>query len=286
MKFCTVLAYNHPREFVALARAAEEAGFDSVALADHVVWPSTRTTPYPYTEDGEPRWQRETPWADPFVSVGAMAAVTERLRFLTSIFVLPMRHPVLAAKTIATASVISGGRLVLGVGAGWMREEFELVGAEFRRRGRRMEEMVELMRKLWTGDAIEHHGEFYDLAPVSMSPAPEGEIPIWCGGTSAVALERAARIGDGWISEVQTSAEMPALLKTLREHRADSPRAEHPFSVCAAVVDAATPDAWRHLEEQGVTHIMTVPWIFYGAAQTLEQKCDGLRRFGDENIPR
>jgi probable F420-dependent oxidoreductase len=284
MKFCIALAYNDPRELPALARSAEAAGFEAVILSDHLVYPVALNTPYPYTKDGRPRWEPATPWPDPFVAIGALAAVTERLRFITSIFVLPLRHPVLAAKTVATAAVMSGERLVLGVGAGWMREEFDLVGEPFAGRGRRLEEQLDVMRALWSGEPVAHEGAFYRFDAVQMSPVPEAPIPVWGGGVSEVALRRAATRCDGWLSEIQKQAEMPGILKTLRAARADSPRAGTPFSVCAAVADAFTPDAYRRLEEQGVTHLITVPWLFYGAPETLEQKCDGIARFGDEVI--
>jgi probable F420-dependent oxidoreductase len=282
MKFCIALAYNDPHELPALAIAAEKAGFEAVILSDHLVYPAKLETPYPYTQDGRPRWEPDTPWPDPFVAVGALAAVTERLRFITSIFVLPLRHPVLAAKTIATAAVMSDERLVLGIGAGWMREEFDLVGAPFARRGRRMEESLAVMRALWTGEPVAHQGEFYRFDAVQMSPVPDRPVPVWGGGVSPVALRRAATLCDGWLSEIQKVAEMPDILKILREARADSPRAEIPFSVCAAVADAFTLDAYRRLHDQGVTHLITVPWMFYGPATTLATRCDGIARFGEE----
>lgn len=282
MKFCIALAYNDPREFPALGCAAEEAGFGGLILSDHLVYPVRLDTPYPYTENGQPRWGPEAPWPDPFVSIGALSAVTQRIRFITSIFVLPLRHPVLAAKQIATASVLADGRLVLGIGAGWMKEEFELVGESFAGRGQRMEEALEVMRKLWTGRPVEHHGSFYAFDAVQMAPVPEEPIPVWGGGLSAPALRRAATQCDGWLSEIQQTDEMPGIVKRLHELRADGPRADRPFSVCAAVVDAFSIDAYRRLADLGVTDLITVPWLFYGAADTLQQKCDGIRRFADE----
>ena len=129
VKFVTSLAFSAPAQILPLARACDAAGFDGVALSDHVVHPEKIATPYPYTKDGAPRWQPFTDWPDPWVTAGAIAAVTERLRVVTSIFVLPLRHPVLVAKAVGTAAVLSGGRVALGIGVGWMREEFEICGA-------------------------------------------------------------------------------------------------------------------------------------------------------------
>jgi probable F420-dependent oxidoreductase len=282
VKFCIALAYNDTSELPALCRTAEECGFEAVILSDHLVYPASLRTPYPYTRDGLPRWQPDTPWPDPFVSVGALSMVTERLRFIISVFVLPLRHPAQAAKSIATASVLSNDRLVLGVGAGWMREEFELVGQRFENRGRRTAEALEVMRKLWTGEAVEHRGEFYRFEAVQMSPVPRLPVPVWGGGHADAALRRAAQLCDGWLSEIQKSDEMPAIVKRLRELRADSSRSEVPFSICAAVSDAVGVDAYRRLAGLGVTHIITVPWLFYGQPRALEEKCDGIRRFADE----
>lgn len=284
MKFCIALAYNDPRELPALARAAEAGGYEAVILSDHLVYPRTLRTPYPYTRDGQPRWQPETPWPDPFVTVGALAAHTERLRFVTSIFVLPLRHPLLAAKTIATAALLSGNRLVLGVGAGWMREEFDAVGADFATRGRRLDEALDVMRALWSGGWCEHQGEFYRFEALRMDPAPSAPIPVWGGGLSEAALRRAATRCDGWLSEIQRSDDLPGILARLRAHRAQSERAGRDFSVCAAVTDVFTPDGYRRLEELGVTHLITVPWLFHNKGETLQAKCDGIARFAEQVV--
>lgn len=285
MRFCLALAFNPAPQWIPLARAAERAGFDSVVVSDHLIFPSRLESPYPYTPDGQPRWQAETAWPDPMIAVGAMAGATERLRFLTSIYLLTLRHPVVAAKQVATAAVLSGGRLTLGVGAGWMREEFELLGEPFAHRGRRLEEAVEVMRALWRGGMVEHHGAFYDFAPLQISPVPQEPVPIWGGGTSDTALRRAATRFDGWVSEIQTREEIREISARLRAWRAESPRASRPFGICAAVKDAFTPDQYRELEDLGVTHLVTVPWLFYGITDDdLAKKCDGIERFGAEVI--
>lgn len=287
MKFYIAVAYNDPRHLNRIAQAAEEAGFGGIVVSDHLVYPSPLETPYPYTQDGQPRWQPDTPWPDPLIAATSMAAVTRTLRFLVSIYVLPLRHPVLAAKSISTAAVLSSGRLTVGVGAGWMREEFELLGQPFDGRGRRLAESVEVMRALWQGGMVEHHGEHYDLGPVQMSPTPDQRIPIYGGGVSPAALRRAATLLDGWASEIQTHDEVREIAATLRRHRADSERADEPFGLCCAVKDAYDRDGFRRMADLGVTELITVPWLFYGAqADSCEAKCDGIRRFGEEMIAR
>ena len=189
MKFVLNVAYAPVSELCDLARACDDAGFDAIAISDHLIHPERLATPYPYSADGKPRWEPFTEWPDPWVTIGALAAVSERLRFVTSVYVLPLRSPFQVAKSVATAAVISRDRVVLGVGAGWMREEFLAMEQVFERRGRRMDEMIEVMRKLWNpeGYAI-LHGEFFDFGPVEMRPVPAAPIPIWVGGLSRPAL--------------------------------------------------------------------------------------------------
>jgi alkanesulfonate monooxygenase SsuD/methylene tetrahydromethanopterin reductase-like flavin-dependent oxidoreductase (luciferase family) len=171
------------------------------------------------------------------------------------------------------------------VGLGWMREEFELVGQPFRGRGRRAEEMLEVMRKLWAGGMVEHHGEHYDFERLEMSPVPSEPIPIYVGGTSEPALRRAARIGQGWSSEIHTTEEIREIAAKLSAYRRDSPLAGEPMEICAATSDAYTLDHYRRLQEIGVSYLITAPWMMYpGAADSLERKCDAIRRFGDEMV--
>jgi probable F420-dependent oxidoreductase len=282
VKFITSLAFSDPAQILPLAQACDAAGFDAVAVSDHLVHPERIDTPYPYTPDGSPRWEPFTAWPDPWVTAGYVAAATERLRVVTSIYVLPMRNPVMAAKAIGTAAVLSGGRVALGLGVGWMREEFQAAEAPFERRGARTDEMIAVLRKLWAGGWVEHHGEFYDFPRLEMSPAP-GDVPIYGGGLSAPAFRRAAHHCDGWISDLHTTAELADMVARLRTLRADGPRADRPFAVLASVLDAVKPDDYRRLEAIGVTHVQTMPWIFYGGAtEDLQQRVDGVRRFGDE----
>ncbi len=284
MKFVTSLAFTPTADLCAIARAADEARFGALAISDHVVHPRKIETPYPYTPDGSPRWQPFTEWPDPWVAIAAMAACTTRVRFFTSIYVLPMRNPFLVAKQIATAAAISGDRVALGIGAGWMEEEFALMQQPFRRRGKRMDEMIEVMRKLWAGGWVEHHGEFYDFDQLEMSPSPGASIPIYVGGVSKRAMRRAATQADGWISDLHSTDELAGIIASLREERADSPRAQDPFEIFASVDDAFDVDGYRKLRDLGVTHLQTMPWFFYGGGDDVQSKCDGIRRFAEDVI--
>jgi probable F420-dependent oxidoreductase len=284
VKFVISAAFGDPLHLSTLAKTADECGFDAMTFSDHVVHPETIDTPYPYTEDGERRWDAFTDWPDPWVTIGHLAAVTKRLRFTTNVYVLAMRNPFHAAKMISTAAVLSGGRVTLTIGVGWSNLEFSLMGQEFRQRGARTDEMVDVMRKLWTGEMVEHHGEFYSFDRLEMNPVPPERIPIWVGGFSAPALRRAAR-NDGWLSDLQSSADIEACIGRVRAYRAEIGRSDEPFEVMASATDAYDVDGYRRLGDAGVTHILTMPWMFYhGDTQNVEQKQDGIRRFADDVV--
>lgn len=284
MQFVIPTAFSPPDHLLAMARAAEEHGWDAVAISDHVAHPERIESPYPYTADGSLRWSADTAWPDPWVTIGAMAAVTSRLHFLTNIYVLALRNPFLAAKAVATAAALSGGRVALGVGVGWCREEFALAGQPFEARGARTDEMIEVLRKLWSGAFVEHRGRFYSFERVRMLPAPGAPVPIYGGGLSAAALRRAARL-DGWVSDIHTRAELAEIIATLRRLRAEAGLAARPFAIVATCSDAFDADGIRRLEELGVTHYATAPWLFYGGSwASLPDKVDGMRRFADDVI--
>ena len=233
MKFCVSLAFSEPTQFCDLARSGDACGWDTFVVSDHVLHPAAIASPYPYTEDHEPRWEAPAPWPDPWVAISAMAAVTTRLRFLTGIYVLPLRNPFVVAKALGTLAVMSNYRVSLGFGVGWMKEEFELLEQDFRNRGKRADEMIEVIRKLWAGGMVEHQGAYYGFGPVQMSPSVEGEIPLVVGGLSEPALRRAGRFGNGWISDIHSTQELAEIVCKLDGYRAEYGRRNAPFDVIA-----------------------------------------------------
>jgi probable F420-dependent oxidoreductase len=285
VKFATALAFNDPTHFLELARTADECGWDWFAVSDHIVFPEKLSSAYPYAKDGKPYWSSSTPWPDPWTAIAGMAAVTKRLSFLTNIYILPVRNPVLVAKQIGTVATMAGGRVALGIGTGWMKEEFDLLEQRYDARGRRMNEQVDILRKLWKGGMVEHHGEFYDFARLEMSPVPKDPVPILVGGLSDVAMKRAARIGDGWIAVQHSTAELRELLGKLHNFRKEYGTDGKPFETVVACTDAFDVDGFRRVADLGATTLTTVPWMMYGAdPNSLEQKKDGLKRFADEVI--
>jgi probable F420-dependent oxidoreductase len=274
-----------PKDWPRLAVACEQAGFDSVAVSDHVLYPETLGSKYPYTPDGTPLFSPDEDWPDPWVAIGAMSAVTTTLRFITNVYVLPLRNPFVVAKAVGTAAYLSDGRVGLGIGAGWMAEEFELLEQPFARRGKRMDEMVEVMRALWRGGMVEHHGEFYDFAPVEMRPAPPGPVPIYVGGHSDVAFRRAARLGDGWVGVHYTPEELLEHCRTLQQAREDAGTADRAFEIIASPLAAPKADLLEQLEAAGVTTILTSAWMSGGLqAPSVDQAEEMIGSYGERFI--
>jgi probable F420-dependent oxidoreductase len=273
-----------------LARAAEEAGFDTIAVPDSVFFPEEVSASYPYSKDGSRFWAPDTPFVDPFVAMAAMAAVTETIGFVTNVVKLPIRDPLLVAKQLASLAVLSANRVALGVGLSWIPEEFVWTRTEMRTRGARVDEMIEILRLVCAGNGpewVEYHGRHYDFGRLMISPAPDRPVPIYVGGLSDPALRRAARLADGWISVQNTRAEILDVCERLARFRDECGRAAAPFAVNALCVDVFDPDGYAELEAHGVTELQAVPWYYYGGdPDDLSVRVDALHRFGDETIRR
>lgn len=282
MRFSINTAWLPPEELVPIARAADELGYHSLGLPDHVVDLEEVETPYPYTKDGSRRWRAGDPWPDPWVTIGHLAAVTTRLRFFTSVYVAAMRSPYVVAKAVGTAAVLSGNRVALGVGIGWCREEFDLLEQDFRTRGRRTDEALSLVRRLWEPGFAEVEGDFWTAPRLTMEPTPTERVPIYVGGLSAAGFARAAR-HDGWVGDICTIDQGAEWAAALRAERERIGTADGDFSVFVALTDAITPDDFRRAAEVGITDTMTAPWAYYsGLSATLEEKLDGMARFADD----
>ncbi|WP_428986394.1 LLM class F420-dependent oxidoreductase [Streptomyces camelliae] len=200
-----------PEDLVAVARAVDRAGFAYLAVCDHVAIPR-RLAP-----------AMSTVWYDPVATLAHLAAVTERVRLLSHVAVVGLRHPLLTAKQYATLDHLSGGRLILGVGAGHVREEFEAVGADFERRGAVLDESIDALRAaLGPEEFPEHHGKLYDFAGLGQRPRPaQPHVPLWVGGSSPAAVRRAALKGDGWLPQGDPRERLPAQIDRIRRLRAD-----------------------------------------------------------------
>jgi probable F420-dependent oxidoreductase len=278
MKFYVSSAFLEASEIIEIARAADELGYEGMAIPDHVVNLETLATPYPYTEDGERRWQPFTDWLDPWVLVGSLAQVTTRLKFVTTVYIPAMRDPYSAAKAIGTAACLSGGRVELGIGVGWCEEEFDLLGQSFAKRGKRTDEMLDLMKALWQPGWTEFDGEFYQTPRLEMTPTPP-RIPIYAGGLSDIALRRAAR-NDGWIGDLITLDQALTSVNRVRELRAAKGLTMDGFRVLTPLMDAFTIEHFERATAGGIDSVVTMPWMFYsGPKASLSEKIDGMRRF-------
>ena len=287
MRFWQALSFTETRELLPLARHAEELGFHGVLVSDHVFVPEKIGSRYPYSEDGAPPFGPEAEFPEPWGAICAMAAVTARLRFATSIYLAPLRHPLLVAKSVATAAVLSGGRVALGVGVGWIREEYAELGSEFRTRGSRLDEMIPLLRALWAGGVVEHHGAHYEFGGLRLSPAPPGPVPIYVGGASRAALARAARLGDGWLGSGHDPEALLQLVDELARLRKRAGRGSEPFEVVAALTRPTDLDGLRELEDRGVGSLVSYPpaWTL-GPGASLERKRRALEEYAEAFIAR
>jgi probable F420-dependent oxidoreductase len=190
-----------PESLTKLAQKADGLRYSSLFVTDHVVIPTTYDSPYPYAPSGRFAGDWTNGYLEPLALMGVLAGLTSRVKLGTSVLVVPYRNPVVTAKMLATIDVLSGGRVTVGVGVGWMREEFEALGApDFDRRGAASDEYIRIFKALWTQDPASHHGEFYRFDAIRCLPHPvqEPHPPIWIGGHSKAALRRVARLGDGW----------------------------------------------------------------------------------------
>jgi probable F420-dependent oxidoreductase len=283
MRFSYAESMCDPTQYLPLARAAEEAGWTSFIVPDSICYPEVSDSKYPYTADGDRRFLEDKPFIEPFSLIPAMAAVTARLRFTTFVVKLPIRHPVLVAKSASSVAVLSGNRFGFGVGLSPWIEDFQVCGQDWKTRGKRMDEMIEIIRGLTQGGFYGFHGKHYQFEPIKICPVPTAPIPILIGGHSEPALRRAARIGDGWMHA--GSDDLEAMIRRLTDLRRQYGRDRQPFEIHAISFDAYTLDGVRRLEDLGVTDaIVGFRNVYDKDTTTLGDKVDALRRFADDVI--
>ncbi|HZR84066.1 MAG TPA: TIGR03619 family F420-dependent LLM class oxidoreductase [Candidatus Binatia bacterium] len=278
MKVGIPLFMLRPAQLVPVARLAEELGFESVWVPEHLVFPAEFRSRYPYTETGVPPVRPATPLLDPLLVLAQVAGATSRIRLGTNIYLLPLRHPVVAARLVTTLDVLSSGRLSFGVGTGWLAEEFEAVGISFADRGAMTRECVRAMKALWSADEPEHHGHFFSFGPVKFEPKPvqKPHPPILFGGETEAALRRAAALGDGWYGVGHTPDSAAKHVGRLRTLRADAGRASEPFEVTVGASAAALDRAeLQRFADAGVDRAVALPWTRASEAEA------SLRRFAE-----
>lgn len=268
MKFWQSLTFCELDQAVELAKFAEDLGFYGVSFGDHLITMKTQVDEYFYTKSGQVMWHPQTHWPDPWVIAAALARETTKLHFLTTVYVLPLRDAFNAAKAVSTAAYLSDERIILGVGIGWQKTEFELTGQDFHTRGKRVDEQLEVMRKLMSGEMVEYHGRFHDFPPLQMSPGTRRQVPIFVGGASDAALHRAARY-DGWLGLRYTEEELSAMLTKLRRAREQAGSTERPFDVWSGISNPG-PGTFERLEALGVTMTNGAHFLVDGKIQPTD----------------
>jgi probable F420-dependent oxidoreductase len=271
-----------PSFYVPLARAAEEAGYDSMVVPDSICYPRHGDSRYPFNPDGSREFLEDKPFLEPFSLIPALGAVTERLRFVTFVLKLPIRNPVLVAKQATSTAVLTQGRLLLGVGTSPWREDYEVLGVPWQQRGRRMDEELDIIRGLSAGGYFSYQGKVFDLPAVKIAPVPDRPIPVLIGGHGDAALRRAARAGDGWLHGGGDPEQLPGLLARLAEFRREQGTDGRPFEVHVISMDGYSVDGVRRLEEQGVTDVIVgFRWPYHTGpdTETLDEKLAKLRTF-------
>lgn len=283
MKFSLAISMCDPSHYLPLARAAEAAGWDSVCVPDGGPW--TAATTEAYDTGGERWWGPDTAFLEPFVVIPAMAAVTERIRFYTNVYKLPTRSPLHTARAVASAWALAPGRIALGIGLGWNREEFDALGIDFDTRGGRADEAIEILRRVLAGDWVEFEGRYFTLPRLKQAPSISERLPIYAGGDSEVAMRRAARFCDGWIARAPAVDDVVALVPQMREAVEREGRSFEAFEILAMCPDATDEASLVRLARAGIDEVELWPWNRYevGLAD-LPGKLDAVTRFADEVI--
>jgi probable F420-dependent oxidoreductase len=287
VRFCYAESMTDPSFYAPLAQAAEESGYDAMVIPDSICYPEQSDSVYPFNPDGTREFLEDKPFLEPFSLIPALGAVTRRLRFVTFVLKLPVRNPVLVAKQATSTAVLTGNRLVLGVGSSPWREDYEVLGVPWAGRGRRMDEELAVIRGLSAGGYFSFHGEIFSIPNIKLAPVPTEPIPILIGGHSDAALRRAARDADGWLHGGGDPELLPGLLARLAEFRRQEGTTGRPFEVHVISMDAYNVDGVRRLEGQGVTDVIVGfrwPYRVGPDLEPLNEKIANLRRFADQVI--
>jgi probable F420-dependent oxidoreductase len=266
LAFASSIAIDH-QATMEVCRRAEAAGFESLWGGEHVILPSKIESSYPYTADGKIPAMPDTPIPDPLIWLAFAAAAAPSMRLGTCILIVPQRNPLILAKELATLDQLSGGKVELGLGVGWLEEEFDALGVPWARRGARNDEYIEAMRTLWSGPEVEFHGEFVDFPKVTCSPRPvQPTIPILVGGDSDVAIRRAARLADGYFPGEGDVDRLAGLIERVRRAAEEADRDPNSIEINAMFsTQMADPAAGvEKLVELGVGRIMVPAFFFMG----------------------
>lgn len=289
MRFTYAEAMTQATYYAPLAQAAEAAGYTSMTVADSLIYPEESDSTYPYTDTGDREFLQGKDFIETMVLCAHLFAVTSTLRLTPFVLKLPVRPPVLVAKQASSVAFLSGNRLGLGVGLSPWPDDFKALGVPWERRGKRMDECMDILRGLTSGEFFGYFGEFYEIEPLQQRPAPTEPIPLLVGGHADAALRRAVRKGDGWMHAGGDGEELDRLLTRLAEIRKEEGDTRGPdeFEVHVISYDAYTPDGVKRLEDKGVTDCIVgfrVPYIKGPDTEPLETKIKHLEQYAENVI--
>ncbi|MGH7782149.1 MAG: LLM class F420-dependent oxidoreductase [Candidatus Binataceae bacterium] len=270
--------YSEPQLFTHLVQTAERCGFESIWTVEHVVIPQDYKSPYPYSPSGKIPGPEEVPIPDPLLPLAYAAAITKNLKLATGVMILPQRHPLYVAKEVATLDVLSNGRALLGIGSGWLEEEFQALGLNFHERGKRTDEAIQSLRALWGGGASTFHGKHFNFGPVKCFPKPVRKtgVPIIIGGHSPAAAKRAGRYGDGFFPAIGEPAKLKELFAMMTAEAAKAGR--NAASIELSCMGRAKLDAIKAVRDVGVSRVVVAPPGFdkEGLTRGLETMANDL----------
>ena len=287
MRFSFAEGMTHAEYYAPLAQAAETAGYTSMTIADSLIYPRESDSKYPYTDTGDREFLEGKEFIETMILCAHLFAVTTTLRLTPFVLKLPIRPPVLVAKQASSLAFLSGNRLGLGVGLSPWPEDFAALGVPWERRGKRMDECMDILRGLTTGEYFEYRGEFFDIEPLKQCPGATEPIPLLVGGHSDAALRRAVLKGDGWMHAGGDPEELDRLLARLAEIRKAEGDDRDDFEVHVISYDAYTLDGVKRLEDKGVTDAIVgfrIPYIKGPDTEPLQAKIDNLNRYAEDII--
>jgi len=273
--FGLALGRLNPAVYLEVTREADRLGFESVWLPEHLVLPRTMSRS-PRPGETHPPVPPDIPVFDAFTYLGFLAGATERIRLATHVYNIGLRHPFVAARAVQTLDLVSGGRAIFGVGASWLEEEWIAAQLDFSTRGRRVDECIEVCKRLWSEHEVAHHGEFFSFDTVLFEPKPIQKPwpPILVGGESPAALRRAAASGDGWVGITHTVESVAPQIETLRNLLAEQGRTLDGFEIVLGGPVESPADAQRWADV-GVTRLIVSPW------RRSAEAVAGLREFAE-----
>jgi probable F420-dependent oxidoreductase len=283
MKFGLMFAnsgpFSDPDIFAHLVTTAEKCGFESIWTVEHVVIPQDYKSPYPYSPTGKIPGGEDVPIPDPLLPLSFAAAITKKLKLGTGILILPQRHPIYVAKECATIDVQSHGRLLLGIGSGWLKEEFDSLGLDFHQRGKRTDEAIEALRALWSEGAATYHGKHFNFDKVKMFPKPvqKGGVPIIVGGHSPAAAKRAGKYGDGFFPALSDPPKLTELFDMMRSAAKGAGR--NPEHIELSCMGSTKAERVKPLQDVGISRVVVAPPAF-----DKEGLSRGLEKLGNELV--